>query len=204
MTASNAIGTISHNANNELTVYGDIEYTYDANGNMVQKKLGDVAVNYEYNAENRLVKVEDELSGLVIAEYYYDPFGRRLWKDVGGTRIYFFYADEGLIAEYNASGNEVQSYGYKPDSTWTTAPLFLKQNGQYYFYQNDHLGTPQKLVAQNGALVWAAQYKAFGEASVEIEMITNNLRFPGQYFDVETGWHYNFYRDYNPRIGRYI
>ena len=202
--ASNANGSITHNANNELTVYGDVEYVYDANGNMVQKTLGGVAMNYIYNAENRLVKVEDELTGLVIAEYDYDPFGRRLWKEVGGTRAYFFYSDEGLIAEYNASGTELRSYGYRSDSTWTTDPLWLKQGSEYYFYQNDHLGTPQKLVKQNGAVVWSASFTAFGQASVDVETITTNLRFPGQYFDAETGLHYNWHRYYDGGLGRYL
>ncbi len=102
---------------------------------------------YHYNAQYRLVKVED-VNGGVIAEYACDPCGGRLWKDVGGTKTYFFYADEGLAAEYDAAGNELKSYGYKPDSTWTTDPLWLKKGGEYYFYHNDHLGTPQKLERQ--------------------------------------------------------
>ncbi|MCP4288614.1 MAG: hypothetical protein GY792_30025, partial [Gammaproteobacteria bacterium] len=115
-----------------------------------------------------------------------------------------FYADEGLVAEYDAQGVELRSYGYKPDSTWTTDPLWLRQNGEYYFYQNDHLGTPQKLVAMNGAVVWAASYTAFGKASVDVDTVTNNLRFPGQYYDAETGLHYNGFRYYDPKIGRYL
>jgi RHS repeat-associated protein len=161
-------------------------------------------VNYIYDAANRLVNVEDDATQTVIAEYYYDPFGRRLWKDVGGVRTYFFYSEEGLIAEYDANGNEIRSYGYKPDSTWTTDPLWLKQGGTYYWYQNDHLGTPQKLTAQDGTVVWSAQYTAFGEADVQVETVTNNLRFPGQYADAETGLYYNFQRYYDPRIGRYL
>ena len=35
-------------------------------------------------------------------------------------------------------------------------------------------------------------------------LATNNLRFPGQYFLIEDGLHYNWYRDYDPSIGRYI
>jgi RHS repeat-associated protein len=31
-----------------------------------------------------------------------------------------------------------------------------------------------------------------------------NLRFPGQYFDTETGLHYNYFRDYEPGVGRYV
>ncbi len=151
----------------------------------------------------RLVKVED-VNGSTIAEYAYDPFRRRLWKEVSGTRTFFFYADEGLVAEYDAAGNEILTYGYKPDSTWTTDPLWLKEGGEYYFYQNDHLGTPQKLVKMNGAIAWSGSYTAFGRTNVEIETITNNLRFPGQYYDAETGLHYNWHRYYAPGIGRYL
>ncbi len=68
---------------------------------------------------------------------------------------------------------------------------------------NDHLGTPQKMTDSSGTVVWSADYKPFGEATVTISTITNNLRFPGQYYDAETGTHYNYYRDYDPAIGKY-
>lgn len=55
-----------------------------------------------------------------------------------------------------------------------------------------------------GTVVWAADYKPFGEATITVSTITNNLRFPGQYYDAETGLNYNYYRDYNPAIGRYL
>jgi hypothetical protein len=42
-------------------------------------------------------------------------------------RTYFCYADEGLVAEYDANGAELRSYGYQPNSTWMTDPLFLKE-----------------------------------------------------------------------------
>jgi RHS repeat-associated protein len=69
---------------------------------------------------------------------------------------------------------------------------------------NDHLGTPQKMTDSSGTIVWAADYKPFGEATITVSTITNNLRFPGQYYDAETGNHYNYFRDYNPVIGSYI
>ncbi len=46
--------------------------------------------------------------------------------------------------------------------------------------------------------------QAFGETTPNsTNLITMNLRYPGQYFDAETGTHYNYFRDYNPRVGRY-
>jgi RHS repeat-associated protein len=69
---------------------------------------------------------------------------------------------------------------------------------------NDHLGTPQKMTDASGTVVWTADYKPFGEATITVSTITNNLRFPGQYYDAETGLNYNYARDYNPVIGRYV
>ena len=56
----------------------------------------------------------------------------------------------------------------------------------------------------SGAVVWSADYKPFGEATITVSTVTNNLRFPGQYYDAETGLNYNYFRDYNPVIGRYV
>jgi len=171
---------------------------------MAKKTIGGVVTNFIYNVEDRLIEVRDGSDSL-IASYYYDPFGRRLWKEVGGTRTYFIYSDEGLIGEYDAIGKEIKTYGYMPGATWTTDPLFMKEGGDYYFYQNDHLGTPQKMAGVNGGAVWSAKYSSFGEATVDgSSNITNNLRFPGQYFDEETGLHYNYHRYYDPMTARYL
>jgi RHS repeat-associated protein len=60
------------------------------------------------------------------------------------------------------------------------------------------------LIGVNGAVVWSAQYSAFGKADVEVETVVNSLRFPGQYYDEETGLFYNYHRYYDPKIGRYL
>jgi len=204
LTAEGVTGDWGYNDNNELQGYDGVAFSYDSNGNMTQKIDAGQVTSYIYNVEDRLQEVRDG-SGSLISTYYYDPFGRRLWKEVGGVKTYFVYADEGLVAEVDATGNVTKSYGYRPGSTWTTDPLFMKVGGQYYFYQNDHLGTPQKLTAVNGAVVWTAKYSSFGDASVDISsLVTNNLRYAGQYFDAETGLHYNYKRYYDPVIGRYL
>jgi RHS repeat-associated protein len=202
LTATGVTGGGRYNANNAILNYGEVEFEYDANGNLVKKTLGPQVTHYEYNVEDRLVRVEDG-NGNTIASYYYDPFGRRLFKEVEGVRTYFLYADEGLIGEYDEKGVELKGYGYRPNSSWTTNPLFQKTNGSYYWYHNDHLGTPQKLVDSQGNVVWEAVYEAFGEARVEVALVENNLRFPGQYYDAETLLHYNYFRSYDSSLGRY-
>jgi len=72
------------------------------------------------------------------------------------------------------------------------------------FFINDHLGTPKKVIDETGVVVWSADYRPFGEANVTVNTLENNFRFPGQYYDGETGLHYNWHRYYNPKVGRYL
>ncbi|MDY6827690.1 MAG: RHS repeat-associated core domain-containing protein, partial [Bacillota bacterium] len=73
-----------------------------------------------------------------------------------------------------------------------------------YYFINDHLGAPQKLLDESAGIVWSADYKPFGEADVNVNAFANRFRFPGQYFDEETGLHYNYHRYYEPSTGRYL
>ncbi len=83
-------------------------------------------------------------------------------------------------------------------------------NGVLLYVHNDPLGTPQVLTDESGIIVWTAQYDPFGKATVDEDpdndgsLVTLNVRFPGQYYDKETGLHYNYFRYYDPRLGRYL
>jgi len=105
-------------------------FEYDSNGNIVSKTDQTGRITYTYDVDNCHAQ---------LVTYYYDHFGKRLLKDVSGVQTYFFHSDEDRIGKYNGSGNEIKSYGYAPNSTWTTNPLFMKQGDNEYFYHNDHL-----------------------------------------------------------------
>src|SRR5690554_345357 len=75
---------------------------------------------------------------------------------------------------------------------------------QVYYYHNDHLGTPQLLTDQQQSVVWQGRYTPFGEVVELVNLVEQPLRFPGQYHDRETGLYYNYFRDYNPSLGRYL
>ena len=103
-------------------------------------------------------------------------------------------------------------YDYDKDPLWHTEQ---KANSfdRVWFYHCDYLGTLQEMSDQTGTIVWSANYKAWGECKTEnhtkrdiwdSEIITNNIRFQGQYFDDETGLHYNRFRYYSPYVGRFI
>lgn len=201
-TSYNGDDSWQYNQANQLTQQSDTTYEYNANGHMTQKTVGGETTYYFYNKQERLIRVEDT-NNKVIAKYGYNPFGHRLWKEVGRQKTYFFYNESGLVGEYTPSGELIKEYQYTANSTWMTNPLFQRGSGEVYFYQSDHLGTPQRMVATSGKVVWDATYTAFGKATQSITTVSNNLRFPGQYFDVETKLHYNLFRYYDPAIGRY-
>ena len=146
-----------------------------------------------------MAEIQRAATGERQAAYRYNALGERVRK-LGTSVTYYHYDLEGrLLAETDAGGQTRAEYLYLGN-----APLALSRSGQLYYYHNDHLGTPQKLTDGAGQVVWSASYRAFGEASIGVEYVTQNLRFPGQYYDEESGLHYNYFRYYDPSLGRYI
>ncbi len=153
---------------------------------------------FEYDQSNRLIRITK--SGVVLGEYAYDAFNRRVKKIVDGKTTHFHYDADGLlICETDAGGNAIRDYVYL-----NREPVAMRVSGIWYWFLCDHLGTPQKLIDNSGNLVWEAAYLPFGKARVLTAEVENNLRFPGQYFDEETELHYNWHRYYDPETGRYI
>ena len=65
-------------------------------------------------------------------------------------------------------------------------------------------GTPQELVTTQGEIVWSAVYKSYGNLAIDYQTVSQPQRLPGQYFDEESGLHYNRHRYYDPHCARYI
>jgi RHS repeat-associated protein len=93
---------------------------------------------------------------------------------------------------------------YQPGSMWSTQPLGMITGGRSHFYQHDQLGSPNLVTSNTGQIKWQGAMDAFGKVQTTTSDINHPLRFPGQYFDQESGLHYNMFRDYDPEIGRYI
>lgn len=194
----------TYNANNELLGYNGVTFTYDSDGNTVARNQPGQSTRYHYNAEGRLAKVEDG-HGNPIATYAYDPFGRRVWKEVAGKRTYFIYTDQGLAAEADAKGNITKTYGWKPGNPWGTDPIFMGENGSISIFHNDHIGTHRKQTDSSANPIFNLKYSAFGFVQLSsTRHIQYNLRLPGQYFDSELAMNYNLNRYYDPKIGRYF
>jgi RHS repeat-associated protein len=196
-------GSWVYDSNDRLQSSPMASYVYDQAGNTISKTVVGATTSYQYNAEGRLARIEDADQNL-IAEYQYDAQGRRIRKATQSETIYFHYTDEGLVGEFDQAGNPIRIYGYEPDATWSTDPVYQKSPAGYAYYQNDHLGMAQQLVQKSGAKVWEGEYRAFGELVAEEGAWENRLRFPGQYYDQESGNYYNYFRDYDPATGRYV
>jgi RHS repeat-associated protein len=73
-----------------------------------------------------------------------------------------------------------------------------------YFFHNDHLGSPQEITDIDQSVVWEIGDDPFSAGVPVTEQVSNNIRFPGQYYDEESDLHYNWNRYYDPELGRYI
>ncbi|EPV6066275.1 RHS repeat-associated core domain-containing protein, partial [Escherichia coli] len=82
------------------------------------------------------------------------------------------------------------------------------ESQKIWYYHTDLTGTVQEVTAADGTLVWAGYQAGFGENRGDISnsgaYFEQGLRLPGQYYDEETGLHYNLFRYYAPECGRFI
>ncbi|MFA5982401.1 MAG: RHS repeat-associated core domain-containing protein [Methylococcaceae bacterium] len=169
---------------------------------------GDGNLTYTYNQTGQLAQVSQD--GAVIARYAYDYQGRRTQKTVNGSTTLFFYDQDGhLLAEASTNGALQKSYLWQADTPLTVIDSTGSQDQPYYL-QADPLNSPRAARNQAGTVVWAWPQDAFGSNPANPDPDGNgqttqiNLRFPGQYYDAETGLHYNWNRYYDPNTGRYI
>jgi RHS repeat-associated protein len=177
------------------------EAIYNSFGQRTRKTAGGVTTLYHYDLSGRLI-AESSADGTIIRQYVYlddqlltmiisdgalaAQFDSDADKDVDGLDLALALdADPALIASVFGSS-------YSDDSE------------SIYYYQNDHLGSPVKLLDEGGEVVWDGDYTPSGQVDVRIGRVQNLFRFPGQYFDAETGLHYNWHRYYDPETGRYL
>jgi RHS repeat-associated protein len=205
LSADGSTYTVSTTSNRLSSVSGAINrtYTYDAAGNTT----GYSGLTFTYNDAGRMVGV----SGGASASYSHNALGQRVKKTVSGVATYFVYDEAGhLIGEYNGSGNLIQETVWLGDIPVAT----LLPNGgsiSIYYVHADHLNTPRRITRpSDSAIVWRWDSDPFGTDAANQDpdgdstQFTYNLRFPGQYFDAETQLNYNYFRDYDPQIGRYV
>jgi RHS repeat-associated protein len=178
-------------------------FTNDKNGAIarIDSDNGDT-VQFTHNGSGRLAAVSSSAGS--IAQYTYNAFGRRLARVGAMTATTFFQYDvigANLLEEAAGDGSARVDYIYL-DSLPVAA--LNPATGELSYLHTDRLGTPQSATSAGQSVVWSAASGPFGELDTVPSLIVQNLRFPGQEFDAETGLHQNGFRDYAPQLGRYI
>ena len=163
---------------------------------------------FTYNDANRLSELRE--AGLLKAEYTYNGFSQRTHKIVSGQETVFHYDTNGnLISETEADGTPVRDYVWHNN----TPVAQIDTNGlveTLSLIHTDHLNTPRFATNQQGVIVWRWQSDAFGVGTPNNDVdgdgnpIVINLRFPGQYYDKEANTNYNYFRNYDVNVGRYL
>ncbi len=188
----------AQNSNRLTSTSGSLTqtYSYDASGNLVQ----DGEHTYTYDVRGRLVQVE---SGGDVTTYSLNGLGQRVFKNGPTDTTIFVYSEDGyLLGEYDANGNAVQ------ETVWVgDMPIGVLKGNTRYYINPDHLGAPHTITDQSDQVAWKWQHDPYGNGQPEQgtpQTLVYNLRFPGQYHDAESGLNYNYYRHYNPMVGRYV
>ncbi len=141
-----------------------------------------------------------KIGGATVGAYVYNANNQRTKKTAGTTVTHYVYGLGGLLyGEYDNTGALIREYVYLNGQ-----PLAQVDSGEVLSYlHTDHLGTPRYATNASGSQVWHWDSDAFGVGTPS-GSATVNLRFAGQYWDDESGLHYNWNRYYDPTTGRYI
>lgn len=210
---------------------GHASYSWDAAGRLIEKtELAPDGTEhrtlFEWNGQGYLagVRLPDGSS----VAFSYDPFARRLEKNVfrpspdgelallSSTR--YVWDKDRIFQEIRRAADEagdplVEETTYVYEESLGT-PLAQRTDvvqkgarteGEWRFYVNDPIGTPEELVTGAGQVVAEMRRTAWGKTeTAPAGEPGTRLRFKGQLEDPETGLHYNRYRYYDPEAGRYI
>lgn len=194
-------GNRLHRANGEL-------FLYDERDHIATREHRGKVTNYLRDSLDQLVRIDGpELAWSA----KYDALGRRAEKTVDGQQWTYYWDTDRLAAEVFPDG-ALRVYVYA-DPRAVVPMLFVDyasidadpRSGKRYSVVTNHLGAVELIHDEDGITVWRAQYQPYGAVHIEEGADFHQpLRFPGHFYDAETGLHYNRFRYYDPRLGRYL
>jgi len=168
-------------------------FTCDLNGNI----NGDSNFNYIYNDANQLAKITHKSDGGTVAEYYYDPSGKRSKKIENYTTTYYI----GDHFETKISGSSVENSNFYFAEKERVARR--DQDNSLHFYHNDHLGGTN--IVTNGVGQQSEKVNYYPYGSIKVKTGDNSkYLFTGQEYDTESGLYYYNSRYYDPSIARFL
>ncbi|MBI5025152.1 MAG: hypothetical protein HZC12_00170, partial [Nitrospirae bacterium] len=186
---------------NRLLEDSNYTYSYDNNGNLIQKtnKATGETTTYTYDTENRVTGIS--YPGMV-AQYKYDSFGRRIEKNVNGVITRYVYDREDILFELDANGNIITEYVH---GSGIDEPIAMIRNNQTYYYHADGLGSIVAITDSAGNVVQRYEYNSFGNITyIQDPNFIQPYTYTSREYDPETGLYYYRARYYDPKIGKFI
>ncbi|MGO4704122.1 RHS repeat-associated core domain-containing protein [Dyella sp. 2RAB6] len=201
-----ATGTYGYQSGTHLlTSIGNSARTYDANGNTTGNAVGGNTYGYGYNDRNRMTVVQR--NGQTVANYTYNALEQRVGKTAtfpsSVARRFIYDENNQIVGEYGAASRSYVWLDNLPVALVDTSGGVSSMG----YVHADGLSTPRAVADAGGAVVWQWPFQGnpFGEQQpASSSGYAFNLRFPGQYYDLESGLSYNVNRDYDAASGRYV
>jgi RHS repeat-associated protein len=181
---------------------------YNHRDNVIRRESEKRTTSYEYDSFDQLVEIS--LNGRKW-QAEYDALGRRARKRWLDQTTEYYWDHDRLSAEIRGDGS-VRVYLYMDERA--LVPFMYvdyvsldaePESGTVKYLFTNHLGVPERIEDESGRTIWKGEVSPYGAVNVEIGRQDEiALRFPGHYYDVETGLHYNRFRYYDPILGRYL
>lgn len=205
----------AYSSGDRLDELDDTRFLWSDSGFLMSRTRGastiaPASTHFEWTSEGRLAAVSTDDGSQV--QFTYDPFGRRHTKRCrlpDGTERFtrFVWDGDVLLHEWSdvptdnsASVRHLRTYVFDDDLVTPVAHTTSHgaEKALLTLYETDALGTPIRLLDQAG--IDDVGIDPWGQSMSS----STSLRFPGQYFDAETGLSYNKFRYYDPESCRFI
>ncbi|MEB6677411.1 RHS repeat-associated core domain-containing protein [Acinetobacter haemolyticus] len=200
LTWDNQNRLIRSDHNGQVTDYG-----YDVFGRRLYKKTVDALTLFGWDGDLMIWESRKSEQDSFTKHYLYEPnsFVPLLQA---GYKGFIQLIETPDYAEYQS-----KPYSVYKDPVWRNDTRKNRVDlEQITFYHCDQVGTPQTMTNARGENVWEITQDTWG-STLDIKTVNpdnpfeqSNLRFQGQYYDQETGLHYNRYRYYEPHSARYM
>uniref|UniRef100_A0AAU2V406 DUF6531 domain-containing protein n=1 Tax=Streptomyces sp. NBC_00003 TaxID=2903608 RepID=A0AAU2V406_9ACTN len=205
-----------------ITSAGSVRYEHDAQGRVTLRQKQRLSRKpdtwrYTWDPEDRLTSVVTPDG--TVWRYRYDPLGRRIAKErmageAVAERVSFTWDGTTLCEQTTLSSASAVAVsltwdheGLRPIAQTERISTASQSSVDERFFAivTDLIGTPSELIDEAGEVAWRTRSTLWGTTTWNTDAHAYTpLRFPGQYFDPETGLHYNYFRYYDPEGARYV